>query len=54
LEFSTGSSVNAISRAIRIIRGCIFGRVVSTRQAGENFLHRLLSDMSVDVLVSVI
>jgi hypothetical protein len=33
---------------------CIFGRVVSTRQVGENFVHGSLSDMSVDMLVSVI
>ena len=42
------------SRARLIIGVCIFGRVVSSRQVGENFVHGLLSDMSVDVLVSVI
>jgi hypothetical protein len=42
------------SRARLIIGVCIFGRVVSSRQAREEIGIGMLGDMSVDVLVSVI
>ena len=50
LEIS-GRLCEWISRTSGITRGCIFGRVVSLRQRGENFIIRHIRDVSVDVLV---